>query len=65
MMQDSAATACPKCRSTDVRSALRSGHMMNHLCRACSHRWEISLLNEFPSERDMQLIAERQEKRSR
>jgi hypothetical protein len=59
------ALACPNCRSTNVRSSLRNGHMMQHCCRGCFHAWEVSLLNEFPSERDLQLMAERLQKRSR
>jgi hypothetical protein len=55
---------CPKCLATDVRSAMSHGHMMQHHCRRCFHSWELSLLNDFPSERDLQAVANL-EKRSR
>jgi hypothetical protein len=59
------ALACPKCRCADVRSSMRNGHTMQHHCRDCFHVWEISLLNEFPSERDLALMSELREKGSR
>jgi hypothetical protein len=57
------ALACPKCRCTDVRSSKRNGHVMQHHCKDCFHVWEISLLNEFPSERDLELMSELHDKR--
>ena len=53
---------CPKCRCTDVRSSIRNGHVLQHHCRGCFHVWEISLLNEFPSERDLEAMSELRDK---
>jgi hypothetical protein len=60
-----AITACPKCHSTDIHSSVRKGNqVMHHRCRSCFHLWDTSLLSQFPSERELERMADRLQKRN-